>query len=128
MKLDALIRMIADVHTSSQDAAGEALNRHLIPRNWLIGAWIVEYEQGGEDRAAYDDPLLHRLADGLVEAGVKGLSLSDLRNCRPLPGPRRPHLCHRGEPRGRAGCGSAHGRASLHRPPSLSVSSPPLRQ
>ncbi len=82
MKLDALVRTIADIHTRSQDAAGQALNRLLSLRNWLIGAWIVEYEQRGEDRAAYGERLLHRLADRLAETGAHGLRLSNLKNCR----------------------------------------------
>jgi predicted nuclease of restriction endonuclease-like (RecB) superfamily len=82
MKLDALIRTIAEIHTRSQETAGQALNRLLSLRNWLIGAYIIEYEQRGEDRAAYGERLLHRLAAGLVEAGVKGLRLSNLKNCR----------------------------------------------
>ncbi len=82
MKLDTLVRTIAEIHTRSQDAAGQALNRLLALRNWLIGAWIVEYEQGGEDRAVYGERLLHRLVGGLAEAGIHGLGLSNLKNCR----------------------------------------------
>lgn len=82
MKLAHLIDTIAALHTQSQAAAGRALQRLLSARNWTIGAWIVEYEQAGEDRAAYGDRLLHRLADGLQSAGVSGLSRRNLNNCR----------------------------------------------
>ncbi len=67
MTPDALIRTIAEIHTRSQETAGQALNRLLALRNWLIGAYIVEYEQCGEDRVAYGERLLHRLAAGLVD-------------------------------------------------------------
>lgn len=32
-------------------------------RNWLIGCYIVEYEQKGCDRAKYGDRLLKRLEE-----------------------------------------------------------------
>jgi len=31
-------------------------------RNWLVGAWIVEFEQNGKDRANYGAKLLKTLA------------------------------------------------------------------
>ncbi len=82
MNFDALLQTITQIHTSSQDAVGQVVNRVLSIRNWLIGAWIVNYEQLGEDRATYGDRLLPRLADGLSEAGGKGLSRRNLINCR----------------------------------------------
>lgn len=53
MKLGHLIDTIAALHTRVQSAAGCALQLLLSVRNWTIGAWVVEYEQAGEDRAAY---------------------------------------------------------------------------
>jgi len=82
MKFDALVQTIAQIHTSSKEEAGRTLHQILSLRNWLIGAWVFEYEQGGEDRATYGDRLLQRLADGLSTAEVKGLSRRNLNNCR----------------------------------------------
>lgn len=42
-------------------------------RNWLIGCYIVEYEQGGSDRAKYGDRLLKRLEESV---NTKGLNLT----------------------------------------------------
>ena len=45
-------------------------------RNWLIGAYIAEYEQHGDDRATYGTKLMPELADRLRH--VKGLSVFQL--------------------------------------------------
>jgi hypothetical protein len=36
-------------------------------RNWLIGCYIVEYEQGGRDRAKYGDRLLNTISATLSQ-------------------------------------------------------------
>ena len=38
--------------------AAVAVNQALVLRNWLIGAYIVEFEQNGTDRAKYGTRLL----------------------------------------------------------------------
>ncbi len=53
-------------------------------RSWLVGAWIVEYEQHGEDRAAYGEGLIERLADELERGGTPGMSPSNLKNFRQI--------------------------------------------
>ncbi len=55
------------------------MNRLLTIRNWLIGYYIIEYEQKGEDKAKYGDGLLEILSDSLR---VKGLSVTALRTNR----------------------------------------------
>lgn len=46
-----------------------AVNAHLTVRNWLVGFYIIEYEQNGEDRAKYGARLLQNLSDELNEDG-----------------------------------------------------------
>ena len=48
---DALVAAIDRVHRRAQAGAAGAVNRHLVLRNWLIGGYIVEFEQKGADRA-----------------------------------------------------------------------------
>ena len=48
-------------------------------RNWLIGCYIVEYEQEGRDRAKYDDRLLKRLEESV---NTKGLNVTLFKNSR----------------------------------------------
>ncbi len=49
---------------------------------WQIGRHIVEYEQGGESRAAYGKQLLKQLAQQLSEEFGKGFDERNLRNMR----------------------------------------------
>ncbi len=79
MKFQQLIQAINQVHTSLQDSAVRAVNRHLTFRNWLIGYVIVEFEQNGEDRAAYGLRLLEKIAQKIT---IKGLTAPELSRCR----------------------------------------------
>lgn len=58
--------------------AADAVDNSLVIRNWLWGRYIVEYEQGGRDRAHYGDRLIRGIARGLVERGLKGCSYRSL--------------------------------------------------
>ncbi len=49
---------IQNVHAQLQASAANAVNKSLTMRNWLIGYYIVEYEQNGEDRAEYGDKVM----------------------------------------------------------------------
>lgn len=51
--LDSLVEQISNVQDVLQGVAAHAINLSLTARNWLIGYYIVEYEQNGEDRAQY---------------------------------------------------------------------------
>ena len=62
MNYTHLIQDIGDIHTRAKAAANRSVDRLLTLRNWLIGAYIVEYEQNGEDRAAYGEELLLKTA------------------------------------------------------------------
>jgi hypothetical protein len=50
---DSLVTSIVHLHQQTQDYATKAVNVALTLRNWLIGYRIVEFEQRGNDRAAY---------------------------------------------------------------------------
>ena len=49
--LDHLVSSIGELHDSMRRAAVGSVNKMLTFRNWLIGRYIVEYEQKGRDRA-----------------------------------------------------------------------------
>ena len=51
MKLPDLSSAISQTKIALQSSAIKAINRNLTLRNWLIGFYIVEFEQKGEDRA-----------------------------------------------------------------------------
>jgi predicted nuclease of restriction endonuclease-like (RecB) superfamily len=82
MNYNALITAIAGAHDKALAGAAGAVNRHLIFRNWLIGAHLVEFEQQGEDRAKYGEGLLKRVAGDLRDRQMIGLGLSMLKDCR----------------------------------------------
>ena len=53
-------------------------------RNWIIGYYIVEYEQRGEDRAAYGKKLYKEIADRIVSRGIKSIRERHLYLCTDL--------------------------------------------
>lgn len=61
MIFDSLAQHINVIQDTMQRQVAHAINRGLTVRNWLIGCYIVEFEQHGEDRAAYGEQLLKRL-------------------------------------------------------------------
>lgn len=80
LNLSALSTTIQQVHLTLQASAANAVNKTLTIRNWLIGYYIVEYEQKGQDRAEYGTNLLSNLAKRLNS--IKGLDERSLRNIR----------------------------------------------
>lgn len=75
MNFDLLLNTIQQTHTVFQQNAVKAVNMSLTLRNWLIGYYIVEFEQNGEDRAKYGDKLIPNLAS---ELNSKSLSFRNL--------------------------------------------------
>src|SRR5437773_1598545 len=65
-----LINSIVGVHERAQAGAAGAINHFHVLRNWTIGAYVVEYQQQGEDRAAYGTQLLIRLSRDLPRRGL----------------------------------------------------------
>ncbi len=76
MELNVLANEIKAINESLQQSAAKAINKHVTARNWLIGYCIVNYEQHGEDRAAYGERTLQALAEKIHE---EGLSYRNLR-------------------------------------------------
>lgn len=58
-----LSECVLQTHQYTQTAATRAINQFATLRNWLIGCYIVEYEQKGKDRARYGERLLKRLEE-----------------------------------------------------------------
>lgn len=61
----ALVSAIQRIHDESHAAVSRVVNTTLTLRNWMIGAYIVDYEMRGADRASYGEELLDRLAQRL---------------------------------------------------------------
>ena len=70
MKLPDLSSAICQTHIALQSSALKAINRNLTLRNWLIGFYIIEFEQRGEDRAQYGTNLLKTLEKQVNTRGL----------------------------------------------------------
>jgi len=82
MNFECLVQAIESVNRTACGMASKTINVALTMRNWLIGAYIVEYEQKGEDRAAYGDRLLIRLSEQLYKGKVSRCDERELRRYR----------------------------------------------
>ena len=70
MNFEALVKHISTIQNTLQAQAAHAVNLALTSRNWLMGCYIVEFEQNGEDRAAYGEQLLKKLEQRLKTKGL----------------------------------------------------------
>ncbi len=77
-----LVTAISAINTQMVGRVATVANQALVLRNWMVGAYIVEFEQRGADRAKYGARLLETLAGDLKAKGLKGLDLRTLRDCR----------------------------------------------
>lgn len=76
MNFSLLKNKISETNNHFRNQAVKSIDKLLTIRNWLIGAYIVEYEQKGEDKAKYGSKLEENLAD---EINKKGLSARNLK-------------------------------------------------
>lgn len=76
MQFNQLLNSIQQINSSIKESAVKAINMHLTIHNWLIGFYIVEFEQNGEERAKYGENLLENLAESLNEKGLSRTNLA----------------------------------------------------
>ncbi|HLP05280.1 MAG TPA: PDDEXK nuclease domain-containing protein [Paludibacter sp.] len=79
MNFDLLLHKIGQTHTSFQQQALRETNMSLTLRNWLIGYYIMEFEQKGEEYEKHGARLIENISTLL---GIRGLSEENLRLCR----------------------------------------------
>jgi len=79
MRFKQLIALIKQTNQGLQKKAISSINQLLVIRNWLIGFYIVEFEQNGDDRAKYGQRLLKTIAEELEKKKLKGLSFTNLK-------------------------------------------------
>jgi predicted nuclease of restriction endonuclease-like (RecB) superfamily len=77
--LSQLALTIAEAHEHFSRLAARQVNTAFTLRNWLIGFYIVGYEQGGADRAQYGERVLKELAARLKANRLKGMSDTNLK-------------------------------------------------
>lgn len=76
---EKLANSIVNVQKTLMSQAVHAVNLFLTSRNWIIGLYIIEYEQHGSDRAQYGDALLKRLAKRINMKGFGERRLYEFR-------------------------------------------------
>ncbi len=69
--INDLVHSIQHANKFFLDQTQRQVNTALTLRNWVIGHYIVEYEQKGADRAEYGERLIQNLSDRLGKAGIK---------------------------------------------------------
>jgi predicted nuclease of restriction endonuclease-like (RecB) superfamily len=77
-KYNELLKSIGVTLQEAKENAYKAINVELIKANWLIGKYIVEYEQQGKSKADYGSALLTSLAKDLGAQFGKGFSKSNI--------------------------------------------------
>lgn len=82
MKYAVLVKAIQTASARSQGRAAVPVNQALVMRNWLVGEWILEFQQHGKDRVKYGTQLLETLAADLKAKKIKGFTAAVLRQCR----------------------------------------------
>lgn len=80
----ALVSEINNVHQWFSNQAARQVNTALTLRNWMIGMYLVEYEQNGQDKAQYGERLFVEVAAKMTSLGIKGISERTLYWCRNL--------------------------------------------
>lgn len=75
---DRLIEVCRQIHEATRRQAIKVANRGLVVRNLLFGYHIVEFEQGGEDRARYGASVLETLSARLSSEIGRGFSVDSL--------------------------------------------------
>ncbi len=79
MKFEVLADCIKQINDKAGNVAKCAVNQLMTLRNWIIGYYIVEYEQGGRDRAEYGTQLLKNLEKQISQ---KGMNSTLFKSCR----------------------------------------------
>lgn len=75
-----LASIVQTTHDAAQSSAVKAINRMQTMRNWLIGYYIVEFEQHGKDRAEYGTQLLKKLEERVDRKGLTRNTFQSSRN------------------------------------------------
>lgn len=77
-----LVERIGSLLVLGKQKAFQKVNTILVETYWQIGQQIVEFEQSGEERAAYGTGLLKKMSKDLKSKFGKGFSRSNLQNMR----------------------------------------------
>ncbi|MDP2078136.1 MAG: PDDEXK nuclease domain-containing protein [Sulfuricurvum sp.] len=77
-KYEQLLGTISSAYELGRVRAANAVNSELVRTYWIIGQYIVEFEQGGMQKADYGKGLLEQLSRDLTLQHGRGFSRSNL--------------------------------------------------
>jgi hypothetical protein len=75
---DEVLSGVVELLEQARRTAARSVNAIMTATYWEIGQRIVEFEQGGEERAGYGEQLLERLAEDLTKRFGRGFSRQNL--------------------------------------------------
>ena len=78
LSFENVVVSVSRLHSEFLRQTTKAVNVNLTLRNWLIGAYIHEYELRGADRAKYGENPVPELAKTLTAKGIPGCNQSSL--------------------------------------------------
>jgi hypothetical protein len=74
-----LLERVSELLKNARRATTRTIDSIMTVTYWEVGRRIVEFEQAGQNRAAYGGALLKRLSHDLVSRFGKGFGLSNLK-------------------------------------------------
>jgi hypothetical protein len=83
-KYTDLINQIGGLLQKGREQVAKSVNTILVQTYWLIGRHIVEFEQGGKEKAEYGTFLFEQLSKDVTRLYGKGFSRSNLLYMRKL--------------------------------------------
>lgn len=81
---EQLVSNITTLIDNARNQIAREVNTTMVDTYWHIGQYIVEFEQGGEARAAYGNGLIKQLSHDLTMQFGKGFGISNLKYIRKL--------------------------------------------
>ena len=79
---DSVFGDVTRIINAARQSAVRSVNAAITAAYWMIGQHIVEFEQSGEERAAYGTALIKRLAVDLTKRFGRGFSRQNLQQMR----------------------------------------------
>ena len=77
-----MLAEVVDLMENARRKAARSVNSIITATYWLVGRQIVEYEQGGSERAKYGESLIKRLSADLTAKLGRGFSQRNLEHMR----------------------------------------------
>jgi predicted nuclease of restriction endonuclease-like (RecB) superfamily len=79
---DAMLNRVVRLIDEARRAAARSVNALTTATYWLIGRYIVEFEQAGKSKAQYGEEVIDQLASDLTSRFGRGFTRSNLFNMR----------------------------------------------